>query len=124
MSDQPASQPVLFETLQTASGHRFGRATLNAPASLNSLSLEMVDLLNPQLAAWAADPHIAGVILDATGEKAFCAGGDVVDLVKAIRALPPGQVPPWLLPSSSANMSWTCSSTPTPSLSCAGAMAS
>ncbi|MGB3072521.1 MAG: enoyl-CoA hydratase/isomerase family protein [Ottowia sp.] len=94
MSDQPASQPVLFETLQTASGHRFGRATLNAPASLNSLSLEMVDLLNPQLAAWAADPHIAGVILDATGEKAFCAGGDVVDLVKAIRALPPGQVPP------------------------------
>jgi len=97
MSDQAATQPtqpVLFETLQTASGHCFGRATLNAPASLNSLSLEMVDLLNPQLAAWAADPQIAGVILDAVGDKAFCAGGDVVGLVKAIRALPPGQVPP------------------------------
>lgn len=92
---QPAvNQPVLFETLQTASGHRFGRATLNSPANLNSLSLEMVDLLHPKLTAWANDPEIAGVILDATGDKAFCAGGDVVGLVKAIRALPPGQVPP------------------------------
>ncbi|MET4576070.1 enoyl-CoA hydratase/isomerase family protein [Ottowia thiooxydans] len=94
MSDQTTTSPVLFETIQTASGHRFGRATLNVPASLNALSLEMVDLLNPQLAAWAADPQIAAVILDAAGDKAFCAGGDVVGLVKAIRALPPGQVPP------------------------------
>lgn len=94
MSDISTSQPVIFETLQTASGHRFGRATLNTPASLNALSLEMVDLLTPQLAAWAADPQIAGVLLDAAGDKAFCAGGDVVGLVKAIRALPPGQVPP------------------------------
>ncbi|HNJ46664.1 MAG TPA: enoyl-CoA hydratase/isomerase family protein, partial [Ottowia sp.] len=37
--------PVLFDTLATASGHRFGRATLNTPASLNALSLAMVDLL-------------------------------------------------------------------------------
>lgn len=94
MSTPSANQPVLFETIQTASGHRFGRATLNSPANLNSLSLEMVDLLHPQLAAWASDPEVAGVILDATGDKAFCAGGDVVGLVKAIRALPPGQVPP------------------------------
>jgi len=94
MNDQAASQPVLFETLQTASGHRFGRATLNVPASLNALSLEMVELLDPQLAAWSDDPQIAGVILDAAGDKAFCAGGDVVGLAKAIRALPAGQVPP------------------------------
>ena len=86
--------PVLFDTLATASGQRFGRATLNVPASLNALSLTMVDLLDPQLAAWAADPGIAGVLLDAAGDKAFCAGGDVVGLAQAIRALPPGQVPP------------------------------
>lgn len=86
-------QPVLFDTLTTASGHRFGRATLNAPASLNALSLPMVDLLDPQLAAWAQDPQIAGVILDAAGDKAFCAGGDVVGLCHAIRALPAGEVP-------------------------------
>lgn len=86
--------PVLFDTLTTASGHRFGRATLNVPASLNALSLEMVDLLQPQLEAWAQDAHIAGVLLDASGDKAFCAGGDVVGLCHVIRALPPGEVPP------------------------------
>ncbi|MCW5619903.1 MAG: enoyl-CoA hydratase/isomerase family protein [Burkholderiales bacterium] len=84
---------VLFDTLQTISGHRFGRATLNAPASLNALPLQMVDLLTPQLAAWADDPDVAGVMLDAAGDKAFCAGGDVVGLYHAIRATPPGQVP-------------------------------
>lgn len=84
---------VLFDTLQTVSGHRFGRATLNAPASLNALSLKMIDLLTPQLAAWADDPAIAGVMLDAAGDKAFCAGGDVVGLYHAIRATPSGQVP-------------------------------
>lgn len=88
------STPVLFETFPTASGHLWGRATLNVPASLNALSLEMVDLLDSRLNAWAQDAQIAGVLLDAAGDKAFCAGGDVVDLVRAIRALPPGQVPP------------------------------
>ena len=87
-------QPVLFETISTASGHRFGRATLNAPGSLNALSLAMVDLLDPQLAAWAEDPTIAGVLLDGAGDRAFCAGGDVVSLCHAIRARPPGEVPP------------------------------
>jgi len=85
--------PVLFDTIPTASGHRFGRATLNAPASLNALSLDMVDRLAPQLDRWAADPGIVGVVLDAAGDKAFCAGGDVVALYRAIRAAEPGMVP-------------------------------
>ena len=85
--------PVLFDTLQTASGHAFGRATLNTPAVLNALSLAMIDLLDPQLAAWAEDPRIAGVVLDAVGDRAFCAGGDVVRVYRAIRAAEPGQVP-------------------------------
>lgn len=85
--------PVLFETILTASGHRFGHATLNATASLNALSAAMVDLLDPQLAQWAGDAQIIGVVLDAVGDKAFCAGGDVVGLYQSIRATPVGQVP-------------------------------
>lgn len=85
--------PVLFSRLETASGLAFGRATLNQPASLNALSLEMIDLLAPQLAAWATDDGIAGVILDSCSDKAFCAGGDVVDLYRSIRSTPAGQVP-------------------------------
>jgi enoyl-CoA hydratase/carnithine racemase len=93
MDESAPAAPVILGTLRTASGHLFGRATLNAPASLNALSGAMVDLLDPQLAAWAGDPRIAGVVLDAVGDKAFCAGGDVVGLYRSIRATPPGQVP-------------------------------
>jgi enoyl-CoA hydratase/carnithine racemase len=84
---------VLFGTIATASGPVFGHATLNAPASLNALSLEMVDLLLPRFEAWASDSNVAGVVLDAAGDKAFCAGGDVVALHRSIMATPPGQVP-------------------------------
>jgi len=68
---------ILFNEIKTADGQRFGVATLNAPASLNSLSVAMVRLLTPKLREWAADAGIVGVLLDAAGEKAFCAGGDV-----------------------------------------------
>ena len=84
---------VVFGTLRTAGGHVFGHATLNAPASLNALSLAMVDRLDPQLAAWAEDPEVVGVVLDAAGDKAFCAGGDVLGLYRSIRATPAGQMP-------------------------------
>lgn len=71
------SDVVLFEERAAAAGSRIGIATLNAPATLNGLSLEMVDLLAAKLAAWAEDSGIALVVLRGTGEKAFCAGGDL-----------------------------------------------
>lgn len=84
---------VLFRALVTASGHRFGHATLNAPSSLNALTLEMVDSLYAQLQAWAADAQVAGIVLDGNSEKAFCAGGDVVGLYRSMRAAGTGEVP-------------------------------
>jgi len=76
---------VLFEELRTAGGQRFGLATLNAPASLHALSLDMIDLLYPQLLAWQRDPEVVGVLLRGAGDKAFCAGGDVVKMARAIQ---------------------------------------
>ena len=87
------SAPILFSTIPTASGHVFGHATLNSPATLNALSLEMIDLLAAQLEAWANDEQVVGVLLDAAGDKAFCAGGDVVALYRSIRETEPGRVP-------------------------------
>ncbi len=75
---------VLFNEIKTEGGKRFGVATLNAPASLNSLSVAMVRLLTPQLRAWAADAGIAAVALQAAGEKAFCAGGDLRQLYQTL----------------------------------------
>ncbi|MBR0566742.1 enoyl-CoA hydratase/isomerase family protein [Azoarcus sp. L1K30] len=77
---------VLLRELPTACGRRFGHATLNAPAALNALSLQMIDRIAPQLGAWAEDPGIVGVVLDGAGDRAFCAGGDVRALYAAIRA--------------------------------------
>ncbi|MDR6539398.1 enoyl-CoA hydratase/isomerase family protein [Variovorax soli] len=80
---------VLFQEITTAGGKRFGVATLNAPASLNALSVEMVRLLTPKLRGWAHDPSVAGVLLQAAGEKAFCAGGDLRQLYQTLRECGP-----------------------------------
>lgn len=77
---------VLFDELPTACGRRFGLATLNAPAALNALSLAMVQALTPALREWAADPTIVGVVLQAAGDKAFCAGGDLRELYQSLRS--------------------------------------
>ena len=54
-----------------------GRVTLNRPQALNALTLEMCAALQRQLAAWADDPDIAAVAIDAVPGRAFCAGGDI-----------------------------------------------
>ncbi|MYN06208.1 enoyl-CoA hydratase/isomerase family protein [Pseudoduganella aquatica] len=81
--------PVLFRTLPCRSkaggGALIGVATLNAPATLNALSLEMIALLETQLAAWEADPAVVLVMLEGAGDKAFCAGGDLQQLYRSMR---------------------------------------
>lgn len=54
-----------------------GLVTLNRPKALNALTLEMIKALQQQLQLWQNDDDIHAVIVQAEGEKAFCAGGDV-----------------------------------------------
>ncbi|MGQ4276060.1 enoyl-CoA hydratase/isomerase family protein [Pseudidiomarina sp. E22-M8] len=82
------STVVQFEERQTACGKRLGIARLNSEKSLNALSLEMIQQLQPQLDNWAGDPEIACVWLEGAGEKAFCAGGDIVAMYNAMRDQP------------------------------------
>ncbi len=82
---------VLFEEIPTADGRRFGIATLNAPAALNALSVDMVRLMLPKFRAWAADANVVGVMLQAAGEKAFCAGGDLRQLYQTLLACGPNR---------------------------------
>ena len=85
MADTTAMDaPVLFREVAAANGKRIGFAQLNAEKSLNALSLPMIRLLDPQLQRWSSDPGIACVVLHGAGEKAFCAGGDVRSLYRAI----------------------------------------
>ena len=75
-----ADEPVVFETATAENGSLIGLITLNAPKALNALNFEMIKLLEPQLRAWQDDETIAMVLLKGAGDKAFCAGGDVVSL--------------------------------------------
>ena len=81
--------PVIFAELPAAEG-KLGRITLSVAATLNSLTLEMVDMLQAQLDAWRDDEDIAAIFLDGAGEKAFCAGGDVQALHESAVATPGG----------------------------------
>lgn len=76
--------PILFDELPARDGGRIGIATLNAPKSLNALSLEMIRQLTAKLDAWASDHAVSAVWLEGAGDKAFCAGGDVVALYRAM----------------------------------------
>lgn len=55
-----------------------GVLTLNRPKALNSLDLEMVNLMTNQLNSWMRpNPQIKLLIQNSSSPKAFCAGGDV-----------------------------------------------
>jgi len=77
---------VIFTELPCTNGCKIGVAELNNPKALNALSLSMIRLLHQQLKVWEADNNIALVILQGAGDKAFCAGGDVVSLYNEIKS--------------------------------------
>lgn len=57
-------------------GHA-GRITLTRPETLNALTHEMCLAIERALDAWRDDPGITLIVIDAMGERAFCAGGDI-----------------------------------------------
>lgn len=74
------TQVVTFQELNCKNGKKIAIATLNSPRSLNALSGEMIDLLYPQLLQWQTQSEIVAVFLQGEGDKAFCAGGDIVHM--------------------------------------------
>ncbi|SFR60854.1 Enoyl-CoA hydratase/carnithine racemase [Yoonia tamlensis] len=59
---------------------RAGRITLNRHDALNALAAAMAAAIENALDAWRDDDAVKVVILDAKGQKAFCAGGDIAEL--------------------------------------------
>ncbi|MFA3791289.1 enoyl-CoA hydratase/isomerase family protein [Aliiglaciecola sp. SL4] len=81
---------VLFEERASKANRKIAIATLNTEKTLNSLTLEMVDLLYAQLLKWQQDDEISCVFLHGAGPKAFCAGGDVQQLYHSAIEQPGG----------------------------------
>lgn len=57
-----------------------GRVTLMRPQALNALTHDMGLKIEEALITWLEKPEIELVMIDAQGERAFCAGGDVAEL--------------------------------------------
>ncbi len=70
MSDEPE---VLFEKRGGV-----GLITLNRPKALNALNQPMVLEIHPQMIEWAEDDEVQAVVIQAAGDRAFCAGGDIL----------------------------------------------
>jgi enoyl-CoA hydratase/carnithine racemase len=59
--------------------------TLNRPAALNALSLEMLLELRAQLKRCATDSGVRAIFLQGAGDKSFCAGGDIRAIYQSVR---------------------------------------
>ena len=64
---------------------KVGRLTLNRPKALHSLTLNMCRLMTEALLAWQDDPAVELVLLDHSGERGFCAGGDIRVLYDSVQ---------------------------------------
>ncbi|WP_414827541.1 enoyl-CoA hydratase/isomerase family protein [Alteromonas sp. H39] len=84
MSEDAEALPVLISEADAGNGKKVGILTLNKPKALNALDLAMAELMLDALKDFATREDIACVFIDAEGEKAFCAGGDVVSMHEAM----------------------------------------
>lgn len=64
---------------------RLGRIHLDRPKALNALTRPMVQAVSATLAAWKDDPEVTAVLVTGEGERAFCAGGDVLEVDRLAR---------------------------------------
>jgi enoyl-CoA hydratase/carnithine racemase len=83
-----AHPPASVDTTQVLAEVRnhIGYLTLNRPAGLNAITLEMVRSLHQHLKAWSSDPQVRAVVLRGEGPKGFCAGGDIRSLYDSYKA--------------------------------------
>lgn len=67
------------DILTRIDGHA-GVISLNRPAAIHALTLDMVHAMTTVLQAWKADPAVQCVIIDHAEGRGFCAGGDIAFL--------------------------------------------
>ena len=66
-----------MDDLNIRKSGRAGRITFARPKALNALSHEMANAIRAALDGGRDDPEVRLVIIDAEGDRAFCAGGDI-----------------------------------------------
>ena len=64
------------------------RIVLNRPKALNALTHGMIRTIAAALTDWADDPAVQTVLLTGSGDRALCAGGDIVSVYRDARTDP------------------------------------
>nr|WP_242522145.1 enoyl-CoA hydratase/isomerase family protein [Microbacterium esteraromaticum] len=64
-------------TVLVRTENSLGRITLNRPRAINALDLGMIEQLTAALTAWIDDSDVQTVLIDGSGDRGLCAGGDV-----------------------------------------------
>jgi enoyl-CoA hydratase len=91
MSEVPMAEPeITFERRGAV-----GLITLNRPRALNALTHGMCLAMQAELDAWKTDDTIGCVVIRGSGERAFCAGGDIRALYESGRAKTPYALEFW-----------------------------
>ena len=62
---------------------RAGRITLNRPKALNALTWDMCLGIEKALDIWRLDDDVHVILIDGAPGRAFCAGGDIVEMHRA-----------------------------------------
>lgn len=60
-----------------------GRITLNRPRAIHALNRAMCETMIATLLNWRDDAAVRSVLVDHTGERGFCAGGDIRMIAKS-----------------------------------------
>lgn len=79
---------VIVSQIKLVDGRKLGQLTINREKALNALDFDVVEGLIEQLSHWLEDDSVVAVWLEGAGERAFCAGGDVVSMHHAMRDAP------------------------------------
>jgi enoyl-CoA hydratase/carnithine racemase len=80
--------PISFSQQQVDDSKFIGIITLDKPQALNALDLPMIRLITPKLVDWRSNDNVVAVVMRGRGDKAFCAGGDVVSMHTAMKNNP------------------------------------
>lgn len=75
MSDTGVSEPIVLYRVDGA----VAWLTLNRPARINALNMEMRDDLFEALSAFNEDPELRVAVISGAGERGFCAGADLIE---------------------------------------------
>ena len=67
----------MSEEIRVARDGGLGRLTLNRPQALHALTTVMCSTCITVLSDWRRDPAVQAVLIDHSGERGFCAGGDI-----------------------------------------------